>query len=139
MIERRRSAEAVKYPDVPLSLALRAPERLFVQDVAGAGGGVLLHLEIRNRNETPWEARTPNGPLLEVVVLDSNGDEKSRQTRQMKMLSPPTRLDSGRGFLLPLRVVFPELPPEGETFTLRIRFAPGAEETEGTLRLEPRA
>jgi hypothetical protein len=139
MIERRRSVEAVAYPDVPLSLTLRAPERLFVQDVAGAGGGVLLHLEIRNRAETPWEARTPNGPLLEVVVLNSKGDEKSRQTRQMKMLSPPTRLDPGRGFLLPLRVVFPELPPEGETFTLRIRFAPGTEETESTLHLEPRA
>ncbi len=139
MIERRRSAEAVALPNAPLSLALRAPEKIFVQDVSAAGGGVLLHLEIRNRAVTPWEARTPNGPLLEVIVLDSKGNEKSRQTRQMKMLSPPTRLDPGRGFLLPLRVVFPELAPEGEAFTLRFRFAPGAEETEATLRLEPRA
>jgi hypothetical protein len=139
MIERRRKAEAVAYPDVTLSLSLRAPEKLFVQDVAGTGGGVLLHLEIRNRAETPWVARLQNGPLLEVIVLDSKGEEKSRQTRQMIMLSPPTRLDPGRGFLLPLRVIFPELPPGGSTFTLRFRFAPGTEETEATLRFEPRA
>lgn len=131
-------AKPAARPDVPLSLSLRAPERLFVDDVAGAGGGVLLHLEVRNRNAVPWDAWVPNGPLLEVAVFDAAGDEMTRQTRQLKMLSPPTRLDPGRGFLLPLRVVLPDLHARGETFTLRIRFAPGTEATETTLRLVPR-
>jgi len=125
-------------PDVSLSLALRAPEKLTVEDVAGAGGGVLIHLEIRNRNVVAWDAWVPNGPLLEVTVLDLQGNEKSRQTRQLKMLSPPTRLDPGRGFLLPLRVAFPGLSPRGGIFKLRFRFAPGPEETEALLDLEPR-
>ena len=126
-------------PDVSLSLNLRAPEKLFVEDVAAAGGGVLLHLEVRNRSLSPWNAWVPNGPLLEVTVFDSKGNEKSRQTRQLIMLSPPTRLDPGRGFLLPLRVVLPDLHARGETFTLRFRFAPGTEGTEVTLHLAPRA
>jgi len=126
-------------PDVSLSLALRMPSRLFVEDVAEAGGGVLLHLEIRNRNVVPWDAWVPNGPLLEIAVLDEHGDEKTRQTQQLKMLSPPTRLDPGRGFLLPLRIVLPDLRARGETFTLRFRFAPGTEGTEATLHLAPRA
>jgi len=126
-------------PDVSLSLNLRAPEKLFVEDVAAAGGGVLLHLEVRNRSLSPWNAWVPNGPLLEVTVFDSKGNEKSRQTRQLIMLSPPTRLDPGRGFLLPLRIVLAGLPPEGDTFSLHFRFAPGIEGTEAEISVLPRA
>ena len=136
---RANAAKTATRPDVSLSLALRMPSRLFVEDVAEAGGGVLLHLEVRNRNDVPWNAWVTNGPLLEIAVLDEHGDEKSRQTRQLKMLSPPTRLDPGRGFLLPLRIVLPDLSPRGGTFTLRFRFAPGSENTEAILRILPRA
>jgi hypothetical protein len=136
---RADAAKTATRPDVSLSLALRMPSKLFVEDVAEAGGGVLLHLEVRNRNDVAWNAWVTNGPLLEIAVLDEHGDEKSRQTRQLKMLSPPTRLDPGRGFLLPLRVVLPDLHARGETFTLRFRFAPGTEGTEVTLHLAPRA
>ncbi|HQR67060.1 MAG TPA: hypothetical protein PLB02_06675 [Thermoanaerobaculia bacterium] len=110
-----------------------------MDDVAGAGGGVLLHLEVRNRSAVPWDAWVPNGPILEVAVYNAAGDEKTRQTRQLKMLSPPTRLDPGRGFLLPLRIVLTDLLPRGETFSLHVRFAPGTEAAETTLRLVPRA
>jgi hypothetical protein len=134
-----RRAESAAQPYLPLSITLRLPETLFVEDVESTGGGALLHLEIRNRNDAPWNASIPNGPLLEALVLDASGAERSRQTRQLIMLSPPTRLDVGRGFLLPLRIALPGLSPKGETFTLRLRFAPGTEETEATLRLAPRA
>jgi hypothetical protein len=123
----------------PLSLTLRLPKALSLEDVAEAGGGVLLHLEIRNQNDVAWDAWIPNGPLLEISVSDLDGAEKIRQTRQLQMLSPPTRLDPGRGFLLPLRIALPEPPSKGETLVLRFRFAPGTEETESLLRLEPRA
>ena len=132
-------AKAATRPDMSLSLTLRTPETQYVDDVARAGGGVLLHLEVRNRNVDSWDAWVANGPLLEVVVYDAAGDEKTRQTRQLKMLSPPTRLDPGRGFLLPLRIVLPDLSPRGGTFTLRFRFAPGSENTEAILRILPRA
>src|SRR5512143_3848204 len=125
--------------EVLLSLQLRAPEKLYVSDVVGAtaGGGVLLHLEIRNRSETPWESRSRTGSLLEIVVMDERGAEWSRQTRQLPMLAYPTRLEPGRGFNLPIRVVFPDIPPGGATYKLRIRVAPGATEVTSTVRLEP--
>jgi hypothetical protein len=126
-------------PQLPLSLALRVPEKLSLEDVTAAGGAALLHLEIRNRHDVAWDDWIPNGPLLEIVVLDLNGAEKARQTRQLTMLSPPTRLDPGRGFLLPLRVNLPPLSPRGEILILRFRFAPGTEEAEGLLRLQPRS
>lgn len=134
-----RRAEAAAPAHLPLSISLHIPETLFVEDVVGTGGGALLHLEIRNQNGVPWNATIPNGPLLETLVLDASGAERSRQTRQLLMLSPPTRLDAGRGFLLPLRIALPGLSPKGETFTLRLRFAPGTEDTEATLRIAPRA
>ena len=139
VIRYRDAVEPAFEPDISLSLSLRVPERIYVEDVAASGGGVLLHLEVRNRNPVPWNAWAPNGPLLEAVVLDSKGFERSRQTRQLIMLCPPTRLDAGRGFLLPLRIALPDLSPEGETLTLRLRFAPGPEEAEATLRITPRA
>ncbi len=135
----RDSAEPALRPEPPLSLAVRLPERLCVEDVAASGGGVLLHLEIRNRNSFPWNAWVPNGPLLEAAVLDEKGVERSRQTRQLIMLCPPTRLDAGRGFLLPLRIALPDLSLKGETVTLRLRFAPGSEKAEVTFRIPPRA
>ena len=136
---RADAAKTATRPEVSLSLALRMPSKLFVEDVAEAGGGVLLHLEVRNRNAVAWDAWVTNGPILEVVVYDAAGDEKTRQTRQLMMLSPPTRLDPGRGFLLPLRIVLPDLSPRGGTFTLRVRFAPGSEKAEAILRITPRA
>ncbi len=132
-------ARPAKRPAVSLTLKLHVPERLSLEDVAEAGGGALLHLEIRNRTDVTWDAWITNGPLLEIVVLDLNGSEKARQTRQLVMLSPPTRFEPGRGFLLPLRITLPELSPKGEVFLVRLRFAPGNEETEALLRLEPRA
>lgn len=134
-----RRAESAPQPYLPLSISLRLPETLSVEDVERTGGGALLHLEIRNRNDVAWNASIPNGPLLEARVLDASGAERSRQTRQLIMLSPPTRLDAGRGFLLPLRIALPGLSPKGETFTLRLRFAPGPEESEATLSIAPRA
>ena len=134
----RRAASAAQ-PYLPLSISLRVPETLYVEDVASTGGGALLHLEIRNRSDVPWNATIANGPLLEALVIDASGAERSRQTRQLIMLSPPTRLDAGRGFLLPLRIALPGLSPKGETLTLQLRFAPGTEETEATLRIAPRA
>jgi hypothetical protein len=134
-----RRAESAAEAYLPLSINLRVPEILFLEDVASAGGGALLHLEIRNRNDVPWNATIPNGPLLEALVLDASGTERSRQTRQLIMLSPPTRLDAGRGFLLPLRIALPDVSPRGERFTLRLRFAPGTEETESALRIAPRS
>lgn len=139
VINYRDAVEPASQPDLALSLTVRLPERLYVEDVAAAGGGVLLHLEIRNRNSVPWNAWVPNGPLLEAVVIDERGAERSRQTRQLIMLCPPTRLDAGRGFLLPLRIALPHLAPEGETVTLLLRLAPGSEETESTFRIAPRA
>jgi len=125
---------------VLLSLQLRAPEKLYVPDVvsASAGGAVLLHLEIRNRTDQPWESKSRTGSLLEIVVMDERGAEWSRQTRQLPMLAYPTRLEPGRGFNLPIRVVFPDIPPGGATYKLRIRVAPGAAEATGTVRLEPK-
>lgn len=139
VIRYRDAVEPASQPELSLSLAVRLPERLYVEDVAAAGGGVLLHLEIRNRNSVPWNAWVPNGPLLEATVIDESGVERSRQTRQLIMLCPPTRLDAGRGFLLPLRIALLEVSPEGETFTLRLRFAPGTEETDATFAVTPRA
>ena len=126
--------------EVLLSLQLRTPEKLYVPDVvnATAGGGVLLHLEIRNRAETAWESKSRTGALLEIVVMDERGAEWSRQTRQLPMLAYPTRLEPGRGFNLPIRIVFPDIPAEGRLYRLRIRVAPGAEETVSTVHLEPR-
>ncbi len=139
MLKRRDSGvRPALRPKPPLSLALRVPERLSVEDVAEAGGAALLQLEIRNRNDVVWDAWVPNGPLLEIVVLDLKGSEKSRQTRQLVMLSPPTRFEPGRGFLLPLRITLPKLSPAGEILLVRLRFAPGTEETEALLRLQPR-
>ncbi len=136
---RGSQAAAAAEPYLPLTISVRIPETLAVEDVVRSGGGALLHLEIRNRNDVPWNATIPNGPLLEALVLDASGAERSRQTRQLIMLSPPTRLDAGRGFLLPLRIALPGLSTNGETFTLRLRFAPGTEETETTLQIAPRS
>jgi len=136
---RNSGTEAAAEAYLPLTISLHVPETLFFQDVVGTGGGALLHLEIRNQNDVPWNATIPNGPLLETLVLDASGAERSRQTRQLLMLSPPTRLDAGRGFLLPLRIALPGLSPKGETFTLRLRFAPGTEVTEAALRIAPRS
>lgn len=133
------AARPAKRPDVSLSLALRVPERLSLETVAEAGGCLLLHLEVRNRNDVSWDAWVPNGPILEITVSDLNGAEKLRQTRQLPMLAPPTKLDPGRGFLLPLRINMPPLSPRGEILMLRFRFAPGPEEIEALLRLPPRA
>jgi hypothetical protein len=101
-------------------------------------GKVLLHLEIRNKSLQTWEASTESGPLLEMVLLDSEGHERSRQTRQCRMLAYPTRLEPGRGFNLPLFFTLPGLSSTGEDFRVEIRLVPGREVLTGLLRVEPR-
>ncbi|HQR45706.1 MAG TPA: hypothetical protein PLB02_02220 [Thermoanaerobaculia bacterium] len=122
-----------------LSLQLRLPERLLVPDPQSArsGDGVILHVEVRNRTDRPWESRSAVGPLLEIVLLGDEG-EIPLVVRQLPMLAYPAALAPGRGFLLPVRILIPDIPPSGATYRLRVRMDPGAEETCGTLRFEPR-
>jgi len=126
--------------EVLLSLQLRTPERIRVPepDAPKAGDGVILHLEIRNRTDRTWEATSRVGPLLEIVLLDQEGGDLPLLLRQLPMLAYPAVFAPGRGFLLPVRVVFPEVPAEGATFRLRVRLSPGADETIGAVRFEPR-
>ena len=123
--------------DVTLSLMLHAPQPVVVPS-ATEPGKVLLHLEIRNKTLEPWEGSTEAGPLLEMVLLDSEGHERSRQTRQCRMLAYPTRLEPGRGFNLPLYFSLPGLSIYGEDFRIEIRLVPGREVLTGHLRVEPR-
>jgi hypothetical protein len=123
--------------DVTLSIVLHAPHPVVVPS-ATEPGKVLLHLEIRNKSLQTWEASTESGPLLEMVLLDSEGHERSRQTRQCRMLAYPTRLEPGRGFNLPLFFTLPGLSSTGEDFRVEIRLVPGREVLTGLLRVEPR-
>jgi hypothetical protein len=123
--------------DVTLSLTLHAPHPILVPN-ANEPGKALLHLEFRNKSHQPWEGSTETGPLLEVVLLDSEGRERSRQTRQCRMLAYPTRLEPGRGFNLPLYVPLPGLSPSGEDFRVEVRMVPGRELLTGHLRIQPR-
>ena len=122
-----------------LSLQLRLPDRLLVPDPENStsADGVILHVEIRNRTDQPWESRAAVGPLLEIVLLAESG-EVPLVVRQLPMLAYPAALAPGRGFLLPVRILISDVPPTGATYRLRIRMTPGAEETFGTLRFEPR-
>jgi len=123
--------------DVTLSLMLHAPHPVVVAS-ASEPGKVLLHLEIRNKTPQAWEGSTETGPLLELVLLDSEGHERSRQTRQCRMLAYPTRLAPGRGFNLPLFFNLPGLSTSGEDFRVEVRLVPGREVLTGHLRVEPR-
>lgn len=123
--------------DVTLSLALHAPEPVVVPSPTEPGK-VLVHLEIRNKSLQAWEGTTETGPLLELILLDSEGHERSRQTRQCRMLAYPTRLEPGRGFNLPLFFALPGLSSSGEDFRFEIRLVPGRELLTGHLRVEPR-
>ena len=123
--------------DVTLSLTLHAPEPIFVSS-GTEPGKALLHLEIRNKSRQAWESTTKTGPLLEMVLLDAEGRERTRQTRQCRMLAYPTRLEPGRGFNLPLFFTLPGLSMSGEDFRVEIRLAPGREVLTGHLRVEPR-
>ena len=124
--------------DVTLSLMLHAPQPVVVPSATGEPGKVLLHLEIRNNTLQAWEGSTEAGPLLEMVLLDSEGHERSRQTRQCRMLAYPTRLEPGRGFNLPLFFNLPGLSSSGEDFRVEVRLVPGREVLTGHLRVEPR-
>jgi hypothetical protein len=137
MIQDPARTQPVGGAEVTLSLKLHLPDRIFVSGSAPKEK-VLLHLEIRNRQNAPWEGDTPNGPLLEVVVRDAKSEERSRQTRLCPMLAFPTRLEPGRGFNLPLFVLFPEVAPGGEDFGIEVRFIPGHERISGRLRIEVR-
>jgi len=123
--------------DVTLSLMLHAPHPVVVAS-ASEPGKVLLHLEIRNKTLQAWEGSTETGPLLELILLDAEGHERSRQTRQCRMLAYPTRLEPGRGFNLPLFFNLPGLSSSGEDFRVEIRLVPGREVLTGHLRVEPR-
>jgi len=124
--------------DVTLSLMLHAPQPVVVPSATGEPGKVLLHLEIRNKTLQAWEGSTEAGPLLEMVLLDAEGHERSRQTRQCRMLAYPTRLEPGQGFNLPLFFTLPGLSTSGEDFRIEIRLVPGREVLTGPLRVEPR-
>lgn len=121
-----------------LSLQLRVPDVFYTPDPGSGGGGLIVHVEIRNRTPRVWEAVSRTGPLLEVVVLEQDGSERPLVLRQLPMLAYPARLEPGRGFLLPVRVVFADIPEAGASYRLRIRVEPGTEEAVGTLRFEPR-
>ena len=123
-----------------LSLQLRIPDVLIAPDPGGgsATGGLIVHVEIRNRTPRVWEAVSRTGPLLEVVVLEPDGSERPLVLRQISMLAYPARLEPGRGFLLPVRIVLADIPEKGATYRLRIRVEPGTAETIGTLRIDPR-
>src|ERR1700682_1740693 len=108
MIQDPARTQPVGGTEVTLSLKLHLPDRIFVSG-STPKEKVLLHLEIRNRQGAPWGGDAPNGPLLEVVVRDARNEERSRQTRLCPMLAFPTRLEPGRGFNLPLFVLFPEV------------------------------
>jgi hypothetical protein len=123
--------------DVTLSLMLHAPQPVVVPS-ATEPGTVLLHLEIRNETLQTWEGSTEGGPLLEMVLLDAEGHERSRQMRQCRMLAYPTRLEPGRGFNLPLFFTLSGLSTSGEDFRIEIRLVPGREVLTGPLRVEPR-
>jgi hypothetical protein len=124
--------------ELSLSLALHTPNRILVTD-ALCPGKILLHLEIRNRSIEAWEGETPNGPMLEIALIDELGVERARQTRLCPMLAFPTRLEPGRGFNLPLSLLMPAFDPAGETFQLDVHFVPGHERASGKLRVEVRA
>ncbi len=125
--------------DPLLSLQLRLPDRLLVPDAEKSkpDDGVVLHVEVRNRADRTWESRAAVGPLLEIVLLGDRG-EVPLVIRQLPMLAYPAALPPGRGFLLPVRILIPDIPPGGAMYRLRIRMTPGAEEAYGTLRFEPR-
>jgi len=123
--------------DVTLSLMLHAPHPVVVAS-ASEPGKVLLHLEIRNKTLQAWEGSTETGPLLELILLDAEGHERSRQTRQCRMLAYPTRLEPGRGFNLPLFFNLPGLSFSGEDFRVEVRLVPGREVLSAHLRVEPR-
>jgi len=122
-----------------LSLQLRLPDRLMVPDpeTSKSGDGVILHIEIRNRTDRPWESRATVGPLLEIVHLAESG-EVPLVVKPLPMLAYPAELAPGRGFLLPVRVFIRDIPPAGASYRVRIRVAPGAEDAYGALRFEPR-
>lgn len=123
-----------------LSLQLRVPDVLYAPDPASSNAlsGLIVHVEIRNRTSFVWEAVSRTGPLLEVSVLEPDGGERPLVLRQLPMLAHPARLEPGRGFLLPVRIVLADIPAGGATYQLRIRVEPGTEETTGTLRFNPR-
>ncbi|MFI5182240.1 MAG: hypothetical protein ACHQPI_12705 [Thermoanaerobaculia bacterium] len=126
--------------DVVLSLQLRVPETLYAPGpgATGDGSGLIIHVEIRNRTTRVWEASSRTGPLLEVVILEPDGSQRPLVLRQLPMLAFPARLEPGRGFLLPMRIVLTDIPEKGATYRLRIRVEPGTEEEIGILRFEPR-
>ncbi len=128
--------KTMRVDSAPLSLTLHLPNRISVPEGPQAEK-IILHLEIRNRTNIPWEGDTRNGPMLEVVVLNDKGTEVSRQTRLCPMLAYPTRLEPGRGFNLPLHVVFPPVQAPGENFRIEARFIPSKERVSGEMRLEP--
>jgi len=123
-----------------LSLQLRVPDVLYAPDAASgnAASGLIVHVEIRNRTPRAWEAVSRTGPLLEVGVLEPDGSARPLVLRQLPMLAYPARLEPGRGFLLPVRIVLTDIPDRGASYRLRIRVEPGTEEAVGTLRFDPR-
>jgi hypothetical protein len=126
--------------EILLSLQLRLPDRLLVpdHDASTVSDGLILHVEVRNRTDRTWDSPSAVGPLLEIALLDTKGAESPLLVRQLPMLAYPASLAPGRGFLLPVRLFFPDVPANGATYHLRIRMTPGAEETTGTLRFEGR-
>lgn len=124
--------------DAALSLILHVPHPVVVPN-ATEPGKVLLHLEIRNKSPQAWESSSETGPLLEIILLDAEGNARARLTRQIRMLAYPTRLEPGRGFNLPLLLTLPGLSSSsGEDFRVEIRLLPGGEFLASSLRIEVR-
>lgn len=123
-----------------LSLQLRVPDVLYAPDRGSSkdSGGLIVHIEIRNRTPRVWEAVSHTAPLLEIAVLEPDGVGRPLVLRQLPMLAYPARLEPGRGFLLPVRIVLTDIPEGGASYRLRVRVEPGTEEAVGTLRFDPR-
>jgi len=122
----------------PLTLSLHLPERLLFAGARRAENKFTFDLHVRNRSLTAWEGESANGPMLEVVILDSAGNEKFSLVQFCRMLAYPTVLSPGRGFSLTINASLPDLDPSTETYRVQARFLPGMEAVSGELVVERR-
>lgn len=122
----------------PLSLSLHIPERLYFAGARRAENKFTFDLHIRNRGLMAWEGDSANGPMLEVVILDSAGREKFSSIQFCRMLAYPTVLSPGRGFSLIINASLPDTDPSNETYRVQARFLPGDETVSGDICVERR-
>jgi hypothetical protein len=122
----------------PLSLSLHLPDRLYFAGARRAENKFTIDLHVRNRGLKAWEGDSANGPMLEVVILDSKGHEKFSSIQFCRMLAYPTVLSPGRGFSLTINAAVPDTDPSNETYRVQARFLPGTETVSGVVAVERR-